>query len=256
MDAQVVEKLHFWSRLKGRGGRRIRRAGPIILVAALLLIAVWRDAAILFRHPVAPGWNGYYYVLQIDSLRNQGHFYFSTRTPLVFYGLAGLRALLGDTVLAIKIGSLLIHGLLCVGIFALLVSLTRSFWPGVIGMALAAFAPLHLFMVAEYIKQAGALCLLVWGCWATTRAFQTRNAKWATLSATLLVAAAFSHKSALSSEIPLGRTCVTFSRTHIAGTKVLEASACRDRHVVNMERPTPTVYAVLLGDTGMVKTRI
>lgn len=175
----------------------VARAARWEWVALVLVLAVgaWRDSALLLRHPVAVGLDGYYYVLQIEGLRGGGGFYSPTTAGLALYALAGLRHFAGDTVLAVKLGSLAFHGLLCLGLFALVARVTRSAWLGVLGCALAAFPALHHFMVAEYIKQTAGLALLGWSVWAGLRAVETRRKVWAAAGLALFAAASFSHRS-------------------------------------------------------------
>lgn len=175
--------------------RQVRWERLILLV--VLLLSAWRDASLLMRYPVGVGIDGYYYVLQIDSFRNYGQFYFPTNTPLVLYVLSIIGYLLGNTILAIKIGSITLHALLCWGIFELIKSTTRSAWFGVLGSSLAAFSALHFFMIAEYIKNLGAITLLIWAGWFAIRAIRTRRIIWLCAAIIFLLMATFSHRSAL-----------------------------------------------------------
>ena len=171
------------------------RLGYAALVVALIFTA-WHDAALLMRHPVAVGIDGYYYVLQLNELAAHGRFYFPTRTPLVLYVLTVLKHLTGDTIIAIKIGSVLFHALLCLGIFAVIASTIRNLWLGVLGSTLAAVSGLHLYALSEFVNNTGALVLLLWSGWCLIRLTQTRRRIWITASVILLVAACFSHRSA------------------------------------------------------------
>ncbi len=169
-------------------------------VALLFVLAVgaWRDSELLLRYPVAVGIDGYYYALQIEGWLGGGNFYSRTTAGLALYTLAWLSHFTGDTILAIKIGSLVFHGLLCLGVFALVTRVTRSAWLGVLGCALAALPTLHLYMVAEYIKNTGGLALLSLSVWAALRAVQTRRQTWMAATLVLFVLAAFSHRSVLA----------------------------------------------------------
>lgn len=167
-------------------------------LAALLTVLFFstaHDASLLLHSPVAVGADGYYYVLQIHELLNHDHLYFPTNTPLVFYALAALGALIGNIILAIKLGSILLHLLLCLGIYALVSAITRNRWLGVLGGAMAALSAMHFYMIAEFIKNSGALTLLIWGGWSAVRASQSPQTRWAVLSIALFIAAIFSHIS-------------------------------------------------------------
>lgn len=168
------------------------------LPALLLVVAAgaWSDAAILFSSPHAMGADGYYYVLQINELLTRGHFYFPTRTPLVLYVLSGISYITGDPVASVKVAGVVLHSLLCLGVFALVAAATRSLWLGVVGGSLVVVSGVHLYMTVEFINQLGALTLLVWGAWCAVRAFHTRARSWALLSLVFFAAASLSHRSA------------------------------------------------------------
>ncbi len=164
----------------------------------LLLLCVWRDAALLRRSPVAAGVDGYYYVLQIDALKHNHRLYFPTRTPLILYYLAAVNYFAKDSVNAVKVGSVLLHFLLSLGIFALLTSSTGNIWVGTLASALAGLSGLHLYMIAEFINVLGALTLLVWSGWFAVRWAQTRSPTWIGLVVVFLAAALFSHQIAIA----------------------------------------------------------
>lgn len=173
-----------------------RRRWALPALWSVLVAGTWVDLASLLAHPVAVGVDGYYYVLQVNALLGQGRLYFPTAAPLILYLMGGVSYLAGDPVIAIKIGSALLHAALCLGIFAIINSSTRAAWLGVLGSALAAAFGTHRYMVAEFINNLGALTFLVWSGWCVVRAYQTRRSLWASLSVALLIGAIFSHRSA------------------------------------------------------------
>jgi hypothetical protein len=146
---------------------------------------------------MAAGVDGYYYIIQIKTLLTTGRLYFPTHTPLILYLLAGISYLFGDPVPGVKIGCLILHILLCAGLFAIVASVTRSFWLGVLGSSLAALSGLHLYLVAEFINNLGAIASLVWAGWFAIRALQARRAVYVSAAVICLTLAAFSHRSAL-----------------------------------------------------------
>jgi hypothetical protein len=164
-------------------------------MAALLVLCAARDAVLLLRHPIAVGTDGYYYVLQVNELLTHGRLYYPTSTPLVFYLLAGVNLFTGNVVASVKIGSVAFHALLCLAVYALVASTTRDRRLGVLAGAVTALSGMHLYMVAEFIKNSAALALLTWGAWSAVHAFRRRRAVWAVLSAVLLAGAALCHKS-------------------------------------------------------------
>jgi len=168
----------------------------LLALCLIVTVGVWLDASVVFKSPYAVGADGYYYVLQINELLNRGQFYFPTQTPLILYALAAVSFFTSDPVVSIKLASIALHAALCLGLFAVIVSVTRSRWLGVVGSALAAVSGAHLYMIAEYVKQLGALAFLIWGGWFALQFFKTRRTVWALLSIACVVAAIFSHRSA------------------------------------------------------------
>lgn len=179
-----------------------RRALPIRLewlaLVSALAAGVAYDAAVLFKYPFAVGVDGYYYVLQINELRTHGRLYFPTRTPLILYLLTGVSYLTGDLATAVKISAVTLHAALCGGVFAVVRSLVRSTWLGILGAALAAVSGPHLYMTTEFINQLGAVTFLMWGAWCALQAPGARRRKtWVLLALTCAAAAWLSHVSAI-----------------------------------------------------------
>jgi hypothetical protein len=151
----------------------------------------------LLQSSVATGVDGYYYVLQVETLRNQGHLYFPTHTPLVLWFHTALSYLTRDTILAIKIGAVVMHLLLALGVMALINTITRSAWFGVCGLLIVALAGLNFFLISEFLSQLGALAFLVWAAWAAAEFAIRKKTDWLILSILLLLGAVFSHRSTI-----------------------------------------------------------
>ena len=168
---------------------------PLAALATLLVISAARDASMLLRYPVAVGADGYYYVLQVYELLNHGRLYFPSNTPLMFYVLAALSSVMRNSIVAIKLGSVILHLLLCVGVYALESAITRNRWLGVLGGAIVALSGMHFYMIAEFIKNLGGVSLLIWAGWSAIRALETHARRWVIFSVVLLVGALLSHVS-------------------------------------------------------------
>jgi dolichyl-phosphate-mannose-protein mannosyltransferase len=172
---------------------------PVAIAALLVILVVGaaRDARLLSQHNVPVGIDGYYYVLQVDALKKNHRLYFPSHTPLILYFLTGISYFTNNSVTAVKVGSVLLNTLLCMGIFALIENTTHNLWLGVLGSALATISGLHLYMIAEFINSLGALTLLVWSGWCVVRWAQTRGLKWIALALVLIAGAVFSHQMAV-----------------------------------------------------------
>lgn len=187
---------------------------PLLAVACA---AAARDAWLLFRHPVAAGVDGYYYVLQVESLHAAGRLFFPNRAPLVIYFLAGLKLFVSAAVPAVKLGSLLLHALLAAGVFSLLKSLLGSTLHAACGLALAAASGAHLYMVSEYVSQLGGAALLVWGCYFAAGATRGGGIFWKAGAALCLAAAFLSHRSSLPLAVALAASSCVYSLITRAG---------------------------------------
>ena len=162
----------------------------------VLTIGAYRDYVVLFSSPTAVGLDGYYYVLQVDGLRNGGLF-FTTPTPVILYFLAFISFFLGDTIIAIKVGTIVLEVLLCLGIGGLLIRLTKS-WPlGILGAGYSALAGLHRFMIGEFVNNLGAISFIVATIFCLESARQsTKKRCWFTASLICFLIAIGSHRSA------------------------------------------------------------
>lgn len=163
----------------------------------LLLASLSRDWHYLTQYPIAVGVDGYYYVLQVSQILKDGHLYFPSSSPFVLYSLAVLGAFIDNLVLAIKIGAVSLQFLLCVGIYALLRVTGHSRIFGYFGALLGAYVGLHLNFISEFLSNLGAIVLMIWCCVCLIKFVRNPTGAIMAASILLLIAAAFSHKSAL-----------------------------------------------------------
>jgi Dolichyl-phosphate-mannose-protein mannosyltransferase len=155
------------------------------------------DLILLLRYPVAVGIDGYYYVLQVNSLLSAGRTYFPTHTPIAFYLLSFIARLSGNVTLGIKIGTVIFHSFLALGIFAILKKTLRSVWWAVLGAALVEISRLHLYLTSEFVANLCGITLLTWACFFSVRFLQRRRLWMAMASLTFILLAAFTHRSML-----------------------------------------------------------
>jgi hypothetical protein len=182
------------------------------LFFALVVTAfVCRDAALILSDSRAIGIDSYYYILQADSLRTIGHAYFSTHFPIVLYVLAILSYLIPNTILALKIGSLLLESLLYVGISSLVLVSTRSRGLAALAVIVTGISNLHFYMLTEFINHLGGLVFLVGCALCAIKANHSCKRSWRYLAFACLITATFSHRSILSISIILF-ACVALIR--------------------------------------------
>lgn len=179
---------------------KTKKSLPIVYIVTVVLIvffAVWQDCNFLFQTSAPVGVDGYYYVLQVNSLLKFERPYFSTNAPLILYFLTILTFLVQDTILAIKLGSLILQVLLYIGIAALLWILTKNIWLTAFGIFLTTFSILHLYFLSDFLSNLGALTCLIWGTFGVVNAIQTKRKIWAVFMVSMLLMGIFSHRSTI-----------------------------------------------------------
>lgn len=165
---------------------------PVIFFVLML-----QDGVTLFNTTVATGIDGYYYVLQVNSLLESGYLYFPTNTPLVLYFFSALSSVVGDTISGIKIGILLFNILISLGVGSFLYAVTEKGWLAWTGSLLTISSVLHLYFLSEFLSNLGALTFLIWGMNGLVRFVLSKNKNWLIFSATMILASLFSHRSIL-----------------------------------------------------------
>ncbi|HEX8397185.1 MAG TPA: glycosyltransferase family 39 protein [Pyrinomonadaceae bacterium] len=139
--------------------------------------------------------DGYYYVLQLNSLLTTGKLYYSSSTPVLFYLMLFFNYIIDDTVLTIKFTAIVLHLLFSLAIYLIISNLTKNKWLGLLGCALLTVSNLHLFMLANFIKSLCGLTFLTWAGFNLIKFLETKNKLWLGASVFLSVLAVFSHKS-------------------------------------------------------------
>ncbi len=165
------------------------------MIAILIAFLIWHDCSLLFQTQIPVGIDGYYYILQVESLLKAGRLYFTTKTPLVLYFLAALSIFTNNHAFALKIGAVILQILLCLGVGAVLKLLTKRICFAVLGVFLIEISPLHLYFLSEFLKGLGSIVFLIWSLFAIIKTSRTKEKIWPILSILLLVAACFSHPS-------------------------------------------------------------
>lgn len=164
-------------------------------IIILLTFVYFYDWSYITRQPIAVGVDGYYYVLQLNSLLITGKLYYSSFTPVLFYLMSFFNYIINDTTLTIKFTAVALHLLFSLGIYLIISDLTKNKWLGILGCALLTVSNLHLFMIANFIKSLCGLTFLVWAGLNLIKFLETKNKFRLGASVFLSVLAVFSHKS-------------------------------------------------------------
>jgi hypothetical protein len=158
---------------------------------------VVRDCAVLFGYPIPLGIDGYYYLLQTRDLLDHGSLHFHYINSLAIYLFAAISIPIGNTVAGIKIGAIILHLALSVGIFSITLAVTKNYWLSLLGLVIAVFSSTHFYFIVEFLNQLAALTFLVWALFAIIRYSQTKRSYYLLLIFSMLTAALLSHRSAL-----------------------------------------------------------
>ena len=161
----------------------------------LVAIALFRDVYLLFRHPVAVGIDGYYYVLQIQSLYAHRGLFFPSITPVGLYLLTAMRAWTSNPVVALKLGALASHLSLCLGVYVLLKLLTKSNVYALCGVLIIATSNLHAFLLSEFLSNSIAISFLIWSACFAVMINRRAGTLAVTAAGLCALLAIFSHRS-------------------------------------------------------------
>jgi hypothetical protein len=166
-----------------------------ILLCCLFLI--WQDFSLLFQTQIATGIDGYYYILQVNTVSEIGSFYFPTNNPFILYFLSILAFFTNDTIIALKIGATILQILLYLGIAVFLRIVVKDLYFPTLGIFLLAFSVFHLYFLNEFLSNLGALVFLIWGAVGVVKTVKTEKNIWYIFTGLMLSMAIFSHRSAL-----------------------------------------------------------
>ena len=159
-----------------------------------------KDGFLLYRHKVAVGDDGYYYVIQANQILKTGHLYFPTHSRLFLYLAACATWAFGNPISTIKALCIILHALLALGLLLLVRLLTGSTWLGLLSATLAELSALHLYLVSEFNSNLCGLTFLVWAglclfsAWSNNSKFRLG---YFIAGVVCLTAAGFAHVSVL-----------------------------------------------------------
>jgi hypothetical protein len=168
-----------------------------IILIAIILLLVAANSYHLFNSSLALGIDGYYYFVQCETLYTYGNLYFPTSTPLILYFLYGLKFLFTNTILAIKIGAIILNLFLYIGIFLLVKKITKNICLGVLAICILELSKLHLYLIVEYINYLGAIAFIVWSVYLFILSIENKKRYLIILSALCFITALGSHRSTI-----------------------------------------------------------
>jgi hypothetical protein len=144
----------FW--LSVTEDKRFQIAAASVALCLLLVKSGW----VLLSQADPVGFDGYYYVVQVDRLLHAGQLYYSTWTPLAFLIEAPFAFAVGNTVLGIKLATLFAVAVL----FALAVKAgaagNNSLWTSIFVASAIFMSSPFLYFEVEFLKNLFGLVFL------------------------------------------------------------------------------------------------
>ncbi len=134
----------------------------------LMGIVIGSGLAALNRTEYANGWDGYYYLIQVQSLNNTGTMHSPEYSP-VYLPLIAFHAITGNYITSYKMSAVLIKTLFVLSVFTLAFSLLRSrpdadkrtvFFTALIAGALSAMSPSLNYFFTQFPKNLLGFALL------------------------------------------------------------------------------------------------
>jgi len=143
------------------------------------------------------GIDGYYYIGQISSLLNNGSIRFSTPTPAVLYYLTSLSFLLGNTILAIKVGAIALNLLAAFAVFFIVKKIAEDSLLGIFAVSIWAVSSLHLYLIVEFVSYLGAIASLLWALYFGICFVKKQRTLFLVVASACLILAIGSHRSVI-----------------------------------------------------------
>ncbi len=165
---------------------KTRLLASIALLIILTGIAIGSGLTALNRTEYANGWDGYYYLVQMQSFHNTG----SMRSPeysLVYLPLLALHAITGNYITSYKLSAVLIKTLFVLSVFTLCYSLLKSksdadkrtaFFTALIAGTLSAMSPSLNYFFTQFPKNLLGFALLFFAMasvYSTCRSWRGQN---------------------------------------------------------------------------------
>ena len=147
---------------------RTERLASIILLMILAGVVIGSGIAAINRTEYANGWDGYYYLIQVQSFNNTGAMHSPEYSP-VYLPVMALYAITGNYITSYKLSAVLIKALFVFSVFTLGFSLLRSkpdidrrtaFYTALFAGALSAMSPSLNYFFTQFPKNLLGFALL------------------------------------------------------------------------------------------------
>jgi hypothetical protein len=166
-----------------------------IIAVFIGLVILFFDFSLLTIEKFPVGIDGYYYVLQLNSLVKTNSFYFPTQNPVVLLFFSFIKIFINDSIFSIKIGVFIIQLFLYLGLFLVIKELTNNNWLALLSIGIAFVSGLHRYMLVEYLSQLGSISFLIWSIFGILKFSNAKNKIWLILSICFVGLSVGSHRS-------------------------------------------------------------
>jgi hypothetical protein len=169
---------------------------PVLIAALVVALTAVARLQWLLTWPTPVGRDGYYYLLQIDSIRSTGGLYFPTHFPLALYVLAGL-GWPWDPTVGTKMAVVATFSLLLVAMFVLVRILTGREWAALLSILLVTVSKLHWYFLVEFASNLVSLLFFAVFVSYLARVERCGASRPTTVATTIVfIACVLSHRSA------------------------------------------------------------
>jgi len=165
---------------------KTRWLASIALLMIMVGVLIGSGLQALSRTEYANGWDGYYYLVQVQSLHNTGSMH-SPEYSLVYLPLIALHAITGNYITSYKLNAVLIESIFVLSVFTLGFSLLKSksnvdtrtaFFAALIAGALSAMSPSLNYFFTQFPKNLLGFALLFFAMasvYSTSRIWKGRE---------------------------------------------------------------------------------
>ncbi len=168
----------------------------MFLGSALLFGLFGCRLAWLTQWSVPLGRDGYYYVLQVQSVLSSGTLYYHDWTALPIWVLSAFSWALGDTILGIKSGAAAFAVLSTLGSYLFVRDLTQRRACGTFAALLVACSTLQRYFLVEFLANSLAISIFTFFLWRALWALRVKSLANIAIALILGAVAAASHASA------------------------------------------------------------
>ena len=184
------------------GGQGALDKMDIALMAVAAASALVFYVLFLFRHPLPYGIDGPYYLTQVRAIERTGWLKYGD-PPLAFYYFYALSVVLGDRILAVKLGTALAAASTVLPSYCLLKLELRGRWPALLGSLALAFSPHVIRLSWDFLKNLLGSVFFLASLYFYARSLRLNSSLSLAASSAFLLLASLTHSLAFAINLAL-----------------------------------------------------